>query len=518
MTDDKKNFAAIDMGTNSFHLVIAEVNLVTGRFRVLGKDKEIVRLGSGSSDMKYISEPAMNRGIMTLKRFQKIAESYNAEIRGVATSAVREALNKDEFLRRVRNETGIKIEIASGFEEARLIQLGVLQALPVYSKRILLVDIGGGSTEFLIGKRRDILFSNSLKLGAVRLTEGFFKQEALDKKAVEECRRFVKGSLQPITREVCEKRIDVCIGSSGTISSIANIIRGMRGEDIDAPINNVSFCKDELLEAVKLILKTPTARKRAEIKGLDPLRSDIIVAGSIILEQIFIELKLEEMTISDYALREGVILDSIEKLHLKGEVNHLHDLRYSSIIHLAENFHYEKGHSHQVSKIALQLFDQTNAVHKLGYAQREYLEAAAILHDIGFYVSHAIHHRHSYYLIKNSDLLGFTENEKEIIANVARYHRKSHPKLKHEGFAFLSDEERILVTQLAAFLRIADGLDRSHASLVTGVQTTIQSRSLLIQVNHKKEVNLDMEIWGAERKKKLLEEVFKRNVIFLEGR
>lgn len=517
MDIEKRNLSAIDIGTNSFHLVNTEVNLSSGRFRVLGKDKEIVRLGSGSSDMKYISEAAMNRGIMTLKRFLKIADSYKSEVRAVATSAVREALNRDEFIRRVRTETGLKIEIASGIEEARLIHLGVLQALPVFNKKILLVDIGGGSTEFLVGKKRDILFSNSLKLGAVRLTERFFKSESLNKKSVEECRRFVRGNLAPVIRDLAGKKIELSIGSSGTIAALANIIRTNRGEDVDAPVNNVIFTREELFDTIKLILKSPTSNKRAEIKGMDPLRADIIVAGAIILEQIFIGLNIEKMTVSEYALREGVILDSIEKLHLKGEVDHLHDIRYSSVIHLASGFHYEKNHAHHVALLALQLFDQTKTLHTLGGNEREYLEAAAILHDIGFYVSHAQHHRHSYYLIRNSELLGFTEEEKEIIANVARYHRKSHPKLKHQDFALLRDEERKIVIQLSAFLRIADGFDRSHASLVTGLMVTVQNRSVLIKALKNDGADMELELWGAERKKALFEEAFRRNVIFLSA-
>ena len=515
MIEEKKNLAAIDIGTNSFHVVIAEINVTTGRFRILVKDKEIVRLGSGSTDMKYISEAAMNRGIAALKRFQATAETYSAEIRAIATSAVREALNRDEFLRRVKSETGIKIEIASGVEEARLIHMGVLQALSVFNKRIMLVDIGGGSTEFLIGKKRDVLFSNSLKLGAVRLTERFFNSEKLDKKAVDECRMFVKGTLSPVTREINNRRFDVCIGSSGTIIALASIIRSMRGDDPNAQMNNVIIKRDELLKAVEYLLKVSTVKNRAELTGMDPLRADIMVAGAIILEQIFIEMGLSAMTISEYALREGIVFDTIEKQHLEEKTDHLDDLRYNSVIHLAENFHYEKNHSHKVAQLALQLFDQTTSLHKCGIMEREYLEAAALLHDIGLYVSHSQHHRHTYYIVRNSDLPGFTEAEKEIIANIARYHRKSHPKIKHEGFVMLSDDEKQIVSKMSAILRIADGLDRSHAALVTGVKALVQSKSVLIQVNHQRDAFPEMEMWGAERKKDLFSLVFNKNVTFI---
>ena len=514
-----KILAAIDIGTNSFHLVIAEVNLTSGRFRILGKDKEIVRLGSGSTDMKYISETAMNRGIAALKRFCTIAESHSAEIRAIATSAVREALNKDEFLRRVRTQTDIKIEIASGTEEARLIHLGVLQSLPVFNKKILLIDIGGGSTEFLLGSGRKIVFSNSMKLGAVRFTERFFKTHGVNKKSIDECREFVKGSLTPMKREIQKKKFDTCIGSSGTINTLANIIRGTRGEDIEAVTGNngFTFKKAELFAAVNLILKAPNTRKRGAIAGMDSGRVDIIVAGAIILEQIFKELKLESLTFSEYALREGIILDSIEKLHLKKQVTHLNDIRRSSVLHIAEMYHYEKTHGQHVASLALALFDQTKRIHKLTALEREYLEAAAILHEIGFYVSHALHHRHSYYLIRNADLLGFTENEKEIIANIARYHRKSHPKIKHEGFNMLSEEDRQTVIRLSAILRVADGLDRSHSALVKGFTVSSKGKTTTVKLAQKKGASVEMEVWGAERKKALFESTFKTNLVFSFG-
>lgn len=514
--EHKKNFAAIDIGTNSFHLVVAEVNLASGKFRILTKEKEIVRLGSGSTDMKYISENAMNRGIAALKRFNTIASSYSAEIRAIATSAVREALNRDEFLRRVRSHTSIKIEIASGTEEARLIHLGVLQSLPVFHKNILLIDIGGGSTEFLVGKGRKIDFSNSLKIGAVRLTERFFQNDSINKKSIDECRKFVKGSLVPLVREISKKQFECCIGSSGTIDTLTTIIRASKRNGLPEYVdnNNYTFSKAELLKAVELILKAKSNRKRSSIPGMDQDRVDIITAGAIILEQIFKELKLSQLTFSGYALREGIILDSIEKLHLKHKATHLFNIRYNSVVHLGEMYQYEKTHAHHVAKLSLLLFDQTSKLHGLSEKEREYLEAAALLHEIGSYVSHSLHHRHSYYLIRNADMMGFTENEKEIIANIARYHRKSHPKVKHETFSLLSPDDKRVVVRLAAILRIADGFDRSHASSVQKIKVGIRGKNVQISIKPKSGENFEMAIWGADRKKKLFEDTFKCVVHF----
>ncbi len=514
MKKQRKNLAAIDVGTNSFHLVVAEVNSVTGGFKILNKQKEVVRLGSGSTDMKHLSDEAMQRGIVVLKRFRAIADVYNADIRAIATSAVREAANRKEFLRRVQNLTGIQIEITSGFEEARLIHLGVLQALAVFPKNILLIDIGGGSTEFLIGRRRKILFSNSLKIGAVRITERFFHSDRISRKAIDECRKYVSGFLTPCIREIKNRQFEFCIGTSGTITTLAKIIRLRYGKDSESSLNGYIFTRTELLQIVEEILQAQTAKQRMEIKGMDALRADIISAGAIILEQIVLALKIKTVTVSDYSLREGIILDSIEKLYRNQPTSHLQNIRRSSVLHLAETFHYEKNHANHVAMLSLQLFDYTCALHRLGKEEREYLEAAALLHEIGLFISHAQHHRHSYYLIRNSELLGFTENEKEIIANIARYHRKSHPKIKHEGYDILSNDDQHKVAVLSAILRIADGLDRSHLSLVKKLRTRVRKGTLFIRIYGSGRALPEMELWGAERKKLLLQEVFRKKVLF----
>jgi exopolyphosphatase/guanosine-5'-triphosphate,3'-diphosphate pyrophosphatase len=455
----------------------------------------------------------MQRAIEVLKRFRATADSFGATIQALATSAVREAENQEEFIRRVKEETGIRVDVVSGTEEARFIYLGVLQALPVFSKKILLIDLGGGSTEFLIGKGRSISYSNSLKLGAVRLTRGFFMGDQPAADAVDECRRFVRGMLAPVVREVKHRPFEVCVGSSGTIETIANIVRARRGESPERPINQVTFTSKELREAVEMILTAPSFRKREALPGMDADRADIMTAGALILEQIFKEFHLRQMTVSEFALREGIILEHIEKLHRKKPVEHLQNIRRNAVFHLAERLHYESGHALHVAHLALQLFDQTASLHKLGEQEREYLEAAAILHEVGLFLSHTQHHRHSYYLIRNGDLPGFLESEKEIIANVARYHRKSHPSLKHEEFRLLSMEQRTIVVRLASLLRIADGLDRTHAGLVSSLSVSTRGKKLVVRLRSKKKQSLDLELWGADRKKKLFEETFGVQVV-----
>ncbi len=501
------HLAAIDIGTNSFHMVIVKIDKNKKTFKVVDRVKESVRLGQGSSDMKYLTEEAMNRGIETLRRYKKVSDAYDAPIRAIATSAVREALNQNEFIRRVYAELEIKIEVASGFEEARLIYLGIIQALPVQEKPLLMMDIGGGSTEYLVGKKRDVMYENSLKLGAIRLTQRFFMADELTDATLRDCRKFVAGMLSPVVREAKRSKYTLVVGSSGTIMSIARIIRLRRGEYSDTSMNGFTFTADELFDAVDLLCDARTVKQRTKIAGLDAARADIIIGGAIILEQSFKSLRIKEMTVSEYALREGIILDTIEKWYNVRDFHTLDNVRYKSVQHLADTFKYEKEHSDHVAHLAVRIFDQLQPLHKMGRLEREFLEAAAILHEIGIYVSHSNHHRHAHYLIKNGELLGYTDNEKEIIGNIARYHRKSHPKPKHEGFAQLNNEDQRVVRILSGILRIADGLDRTHVSSVNDVVVKRSGKHVTMQLKKARGRNVEMEVWGAERKKELLEEV-----------
>ena len=506
--------AAIDIGTNSFHLIVAEAR-PNGKFTVLGREKEVIRLGEGSSDMKRLGAAAMDRGMEALRRFSLIAEQHDARVRAVATSAVREASNRDVFVERVRAELGLEIEVISGFEEARLIYIGVLQALPVYNKTALLVDIGGGSTEFLVGKAGEVQYVNSLKLGAVRLSNRFFQEKTVRARDVDACRAFLAGELNPIERTIRSAAIDVAVGSSGTIINTAAMILAAQGREDTAEEGNAVITRRELARVVETVLAAGTLTKRRQIDGLDPARADIIVAGVLLLEQIFERLHLKEMVTSKYALREGVILDTITKTPGHEDAGaHLRNIRRTSVLHLGESCRYEARHGAAVARYALSIFDQTRGLHKLGSAERELLEAAALLHDIGYHISHSLHHRHSWYIIRYAELLGFTEREKDVIANVARYHRKSHPKPKHENFAALAEQDRTVVLHLSAILRIADGLDRRHRAVFSSVVCEQTRDTMTFQLHRHRAVDCSLEVWGAERRKDLFEQLYGLRTVF----
>lgn len=471
--------AAIDIGTNSIHMVIART-VESGGFDVLTAEKEMVRLGEGSTNMKELSPAAMERGVAALGRMVGVAASYDAIISAVATSAVREASNGTEFINRVRVETGLEIEVISGFEEARLIHLGVLQALPVYNKQLLLIDIGGGSTEFLVGIGNEVKAARSIKLGAIRISNEFFPDGDATAKSVKKCRKHLRNALAAAVHELAQFDFEVAIGTSGTISSIASIIDAQR-ESPARDLNGVKFNRQEL-DGVIDRLGASSAKDRSDMPGLDERRSDIITGGAILLSEIFSAFSIETMTISTFALREGVLFDRAETL--TGASNRLADLRRANARRLAQQLDPDAQHAETAARLALQIFDQTKDLHKLGRKARELLEMAAIVHNVGLFISHAAHHKHTYYVVRHSEqLTGFTERERELLALVARYHRRGHPSSKHAEFDRLGEKDQETVRKLAGILRVAIGLDRSHRALVPEVIVSFDKSadSLLIE-------------------------------------
>lgn len=503
--------AAIDVGTNSFHLVVARL-LGENRFSVIAKEKIVVRLGESPSQIKHLSEEAINRGVDAMKLLALVAARTNASVRAVATSAVREASNADEFLERVRTEAGIEIEVISGFEEARLIYLGILQALPIFNERIALCDIGGGSTEFLVGEEGRILYANSFKIGSIRMTQRFFPNERITDDETESCRLFVRGEIYHAAQEIRRHGIRELITSSGTAQTIAAMAVAARGEEPPESLNGKRFTRREVRSIVSRILKARTFAERASIPGVDPRRTDILAAGAVTLETIIEECGVEAIIISGYALREGIVLDTIQKMEGARGAARLSDLRFETVMRIGGMYNFDEAHGRKVADLALTMYDALSDIHRLDERSREHLEAAALLHDVGYYISHSSHHKHSYYLIRNSEALGFTNEEIALIANVARYHRKSHPKIRHPEFAELRPSDQRRVRILSAILRLADGLDRTHNGAVTGIDVHVDEQEIAMQIHCQTDASITFELWSAGRKKGLMEEVFDRSV------
>lgn len=510
----EETLAAVDIGTNSIHLVVARMGGSHG-FEVVEREKEMVRLGSGGGDMAYLEPDAIDRGIAVLTRFRQIAEVHGARLVAVATSAVREAKNRGKFLQRAASEAGVTVDVISGIEEARLIHLGMLQAVPAYDRQLLGCDIGGGSTELLIGRTGEMLAARSMKLGAIRLTERFFAGGTGDK--VESCRRHVRATLSSFSAEVRRLGYEVAIGSSGTIGALCSMAVARRGEPAPRTWNNFELTRADLGAVLKSLVKAPTIAARAKLPGVDERRADILLAGALILEQVFEEFGLEAMQYSDYALREGVLLDAWRRRH-GGSLHHLSDLRRRSVVHLAEAMDEDRDHSTTVARLALDLFDETTGLHGLGDDAREYLEAAALLCNIGLFVSHAGHHRHSYYLIRNSEhLTGFTDREIELIALIARYHRKGPPRSSHPEFAALSESDRRLVRCCAGLLRVAIGLDRTHNANVARAVVLADNGRLTVEAVPRDGADLGLELFSAAQRADLLAEALDTEVDIVQA-
>ena len=514
-----ETLAAVDIGTNSVHGVVARITVDEGRprFEVLDREKEVVRLGSSAGDMRQLAGDAIDRAVAALARFRQVAAVHDAPIRAVATSAVREAENRDVLIDRAREEAGIHVEVITGVEEARLIHLGVLQGVPVYDRRVLLCDIGGGSTELLVGERDAVLSARSLKLGAIRLTRAFFDGEALTDDAVEACRRHVRSTLAPFAKELRRLGAEVAVGSSGTIEALAQMAAVRAEGTAPRSVANRTMRRDELDAVVTDLLAAQTVEARAALPGLDPDRADIIVAGALILEQVLGVLRLDELLVSDFALREGVLLDTWRRRH-GGSLHHLSDLRRRSVVALMRAMDEDPDHAEHVARLALELFDATAARHGLGDEAREVLEAAALLCNVGLFLSHAQHHKHSWYVIRETDRLsGFTDREKERIALVARYHRKSDPKAKHPEFAALDEDDQRAVRCLAGLLRIAIGLDRNHAAGVVGVEVRDAGDRLTVVARPAPGADIGLERYAATARKPLLEGALGVEIEVVEG-
>jgi len=505
-----ETLAAVDVGTNSSHLVVARTT-EGDRFEVLTREKEMVRLGGATSrtgDLVAIDDDAIDRAVAALKRFHKLADSHGAPIRAVATSAVREADNRDVFLHRAAEEAGVEVEVVSGVEEARLIHLGVLQALDVYDTPLLLFDIGGGSTELLIGHQGEVKASTSLKLGAVRLTNRFFAAETLHPSAVGSCRRHVDEVLSSFDRPIEEHRHEIVVGCSGTIEQVLRLGRGLDGEEPLRTLNGAVLTRKRVAKVVEAVIEARRNRTTSKLPDLDDKRADIILAGVLVLEGILERFHIDELVISEYALREGVFLDTIARTR-SGDMPHLRDVARRSVEDLMTSLDDDPDHSRRVARLALELFEATRPLHGLGAAAAALLEAAALLSNVGMTISHAKHHKHSYYLIRNTDrLVGLTDHEIELVALIARYHRKSPPKGSHPEWAALGADDKALVRLTAGVLRIAIGLDRAHEGVIASVDASeVDGRLSVVATPASPDADLDLELYAASERSDLLADV-----------
>jgi exopolyphosphatase/guanosine-5'-triphosphate,3'-diphosphate pyrophosphatase len=495
--------AAIDIGTNSVHMIVVQIRPDLS-FEVIGREKEMVRLGAGGLGGRALTADAMNAAMQALSKFRRLAESHGVdEIRAAATSATREAENGGEFLKAIESQTGIRAQVISGQEEAQLIHRAALYGVDAGDRDAVVIDIGGGSVEITVGSAQGARLSRSFKLGVIRLTEKFVSSDPLSRREERKLVGHITDELGAYLDKIVKAGFGRVIGTSGTILSLGAMAwAAERGRSPDE-VRNLRVPSKALHRLRKTVLEQDI-NQRLKLPAVDPRRVDLLVAGSVLFDTILRELGAEEFTLCDYALREGLVLDYIarNRKHI-AQIDRYPDVRRRSVIELCERCRYWPEHAQQVARLATSLFDQTRAVHGLTDQEREWLEYAALMHDIGVHISYPRHHKHSYYLIKNGDLRGFEPTEIEFMALVARYHRSNTPKKSHEGMRDLKGSDRQKVRMLAALLRLAEGLERSHSQVVSKLELHDRRKDYLLKVRANGDAEL--ELWAAHRQRAPLE-------------
>jgi exopolyphosphatase/guanosine-5'-triphosphate,3'-diphosphate pyrophosphatase len=505
-------FGAIDVGTNSIHLIVVEFDATFDTTRVVYKDREMVRLGSDDAmQTGRLSEKAMAKGVDAIARFAAAAHERGAErIRAVATSAVREAENGDDFRARVEAEAGIPLEILPATEEARLIHLGVASGYPIYDRTACIIDIGGGSTEFIVADGERPYLLDSVKLGSLRLYDRFLRGRT-GTRALRSLDKHIRETLEPLLERVRRYRIDVVIGTSGTIMGLAAL-------DIAAqnlPMTRVHgyVLTRERLEELQRQMVAMTESERRRMPGMNPRRADIIVAGNAIMIDALREMDRSEIVICERALRDGIIVDMVaQDRALAEKIGDERVKRLEAIEALAHRYEHLGGHQRHVARLAIALFERLAAVHGLAPSDRDVLYAAAILHGIGAFVAESSRHKHAAYLIRNSPLRGWRDDERELVAQVARYYRKSMPKPSHPEWAALSTVDRRRVEILASILRIADGLDSRQLGVVMDVAVTRAPGRITVVAQA--EADVSGELAAAMFKADLFERTFGMRIAF----
>jgi exopolyphosphatase/guanosine-5'-triphosphate,3'-diphosphate pyrophosphatase len=501
--------AAVDLGSNSFHLVVAEVR-PDGSFEPLIREKEMLGLGAVVSREGIVTPEAADAAVRTMRRFRLLAEAAGAtDVLACATSALRTAANGDAVLDRIQEEAGVDADAIDGLEEARLIFTAIRAAVLIDPGPAVCFDLGGGSLEIMVGDSGGLAWSTSERLGVARLTTQFVQSDPISKGDRRRLQRHLREVLGPRSVEVARLEPKLAIGSSGTFENLGEMVAERRDESVPRSINQLTFSREELRPLhEEIVASTSAARRR--IPGLDAKRVDLIVAGAEVLATIMELFDVEELTISEWALREGMVLDAIRHHDPDDWSDDPRALRRSSVQALARRCSWPEPHSRHVAQLALELFDQTHELHRLGDEDRELLEYGALLHDVGEHVAHDGHDRHAAYLVAHGGLRGFDPDEVAVLTALVRWHRRGEPKANDDLVGELDGPARERVRRLAGLLRVADGLDRSRKQVVTSLSARVSPSLVLVRVTT--EGDPELELWGARRKRELFERVFDREL------
>lgn len=518
--------AAIDIGTNSVHMVVVKIDLQLPAFTIIAREKETVRLGDRDSLTGNLTLEAMERAKNALQRCQEIANSLNAQnIIAVATSATREAPNGREFVRQIEAELGLTVDLISGQEEARRIYLGVLSGIDFDLKPHVIIDIGGGSTELILADSHEARTLSSSKIGAVRLTREFITTNPIAESELTYLQAFVRGQLERAIEDLKANlqpgEIPKMVGTSGTIETLAAILNRDKNGNVPTRLHGYQIHLPDLRQLIQR-LRRMTVAERSQIPGMSERRSEIIIPGAIVLAEAMTMVGIDSLTVCERSLREGLIVDwMLTHGSIDDRLQYQSSVKQRSTFKIANKYGVDLPHSQRVAELALNLFDQTQGkLHRWDDSERSLLWSAAILHNSGHFVSHDAHHKHSYYLIRYGELLGYSENEIDIIANVARYHRKSPPKKRHENLQNLSKADRLKVSQLSAILRLAVALDRRRIGAIekVNIDLTLMTRECILTFWSKNPTDeCVLECWSLNYKKPVFEAEFDVKLIVRKG-
>lgn len=509
--------AAIDIGSNSIKLAVVDA-ADSNSFAVVTREKEAIRLGRETLQKRHLSRDAIERALGCIQRFKTIAETHQTEnIVAVATASVREANNAAQFIKAVEQHTGLRVEVLSGVEEARLIGLAASHGCALRDATNINIDIGGGSTEISLFCNGTSVSLLSLKLGAVRLTERYLKSDPPKAKEIASLKAEVHAAFERPRRELRNARWQQASGTSGTILSIGAALRDAGSNNIDRKNQAVQPTETDIalskVSELNAQLANMDMAQRRALPGITSQRSEIIIAGSHILEEAMRALGINVVRTCDWSLREGVIIDTLREVEDESRpAPNFADQKLRAVHAVGRRFGYEESHARQVAKLAEKIFDCLAPTENLSRHQRTLMMAGALLHDIGYHIAHESHQKHALYLIKNSELTGFSEAERAVIANIARYHRGPLPKKRHIDYAALNFPDREIVTKLAGIVKLADALDRSHDSRVSDLAFNLQPGRLRVELLS--ELDVENELLEVQRKRDLFEEAFKRNLSF----
>ena len=511
--------AVLDVGSNTVHLVVVD-GQPDGTFAAVARERETLRLAEAAFPSMLLPEGAVERLTETVARMRARADELHADaLVGFATSAIREARNGIDALGRVREATGVTVTVLPGVEEARLTFLAARRWTAFSARRLLVVDIGGGSLEVAAGEADRPGIAESLPLGATRLSRRFVRSDPVHPEELVALRVHALALLGPLAERIRAQEYEVACGTSKTFRNLGQLARAL--PEAPTPPHAFGFAgvdgqtapvlTQEALDVVAGYLAATTARQRSRLAGLDELRARNVVAGSQVAALVMQAFGLRQLVLAPWALREGVILTELARRDPWPSTAPSDDpRRRRAVLDFARRHAWDEAHCRRVTDLALSLFDQTAGLHGLGPAERGLLKVAGLLHDVGYAVSQSAHHKHSLYLIRNADLDGFTARERDLIANIARYHRKALPADRHSDYMALDDDDRTLVRRLAALLRLADGLDADHFQVVEAATVVDRGGHLRLELRARDMPDLDM--WAAEGNGDLFELEFGRRI------